>query len=85
MTIHSREATLEALGEGTFDVAIIGGGINGAGVARDAALRGLKVCLLEQGDFASGTSSKSTKIAHGGLRYLRNFEIGLVRESQVER
>jgi glycerol-3-phosphate dehydrogenase len=69
----------------TFDVVIIGGGINGAGVARDAALRGLSVCLFEKGDFASGTSSKSTKIAHGGLRYLRNLEFGLVRESQVER
>src|SRR3954470_8589110 len=68
-----------------FDAVIIGGGINGAGVARDAALRGLSVCLFEQGDFASGTSSKSTKIAHGGLRYLRNLELGLVRESQVER
>src|SRR3954470_5791592 len=68
-----------------FDAVIIGGGINGAGVARDAALRGLNVCLFEQGDFASGTSSKSTKIAHGGLRYLRNFELGLVRESQLER
>lgn len=69
----------------SFDVVIVGGGINGAGVARDAALRGLSVCLFEQGDFGSGTSSKSTKIAHGGLRYLRNFEFGLVRESQVER
>src|SRR5580765_3764075 len=68
-----------------FDAVIIGGGINGAGVARDAALRGLKVCLFEKGDFASGTSSKSTKIAHGGLRYLRNLEFSLVREAQLER
>jgi glycerol-3-phosphate dehydrogenase len=68
-----------------FDAVIIGGGINGAAVARDAALRGVRVCLFEQGDFASGTSSKSTKIAHGGLRYLRNFEFGLVREAQSER
>src|SRR6476659_1513825 len=81
----SREATLATLNGTTFDVVIVGGGINGAGVARDAALRGLKICLFEQGDLASGTSSKSTKIAHGGLRYLRNFELGLVRESQVER
>lgn len=81
----SREEALNELRGTAFDVLIVGGGINGAGVARDAALRGLKVCLLEQGDFASGTSSKSTKIAHGGLRYLRNFEIGLVRESQRER
>lgn len=69
----------------SFDAAVIGGGINGAAVARDAALRGLKVVLFEQGDFASGTSSKSTKIAHGGLRYLRNLEFGLVREAQRER
>jgi glycerol-3-phosphate dehydrogenase len=81
----TRVDTLAELNGRTFDVAIIGGGINGAGVARDAALRGLSVCLFEQGDFAGGTSSKSTKIAHGGLRYLRNFEFGLVRESQRER
>jgi glycerol-3-phosphate dehydrogenase len=81
----TREAVLDGLDGSAFDVVVVGGGINGAGVARDAALRGLKVCLFEQGDFASGTSSKSTKIAHGGLRYLRNFEFGLVRESQVER
>ena len=64
---------------------IIGGGINGAAVARDASLRGLRVCLFEQGDFAGGTSSKSTEIAHGGLSYLRNREFGLVHESQRER
>jgi glycerol-3-phosphate dehydrogenase len=81
----TREAGFDRLDGSAFDVVIVGGGINGAGVARDAALRGLKVCLFEQGDFASGTSSKSTKIAHGGLRYLRNLEFGLVRESQVER
>ncbi len=68
-----------------FDAVIIGGGINGAAVARDAALRGLSVCLFEKGDYASGTSSKSTKIAHGGLRYLKHFEFGLVFESQRER
>jgi glycerol-3-phosphate dehydrogenase len=73
------------LADQEFDAVIIGGGINGAGVARDAALRGLSVCLFEKGDFASGTSSKSTKIAHGGLRYLRNLEFGLVREAQLER
>lgn len=81
----TREAGFDRLDGSAFDVVIVGGGINGAGVARDAALRGLKVCLFEQRDFASGTSSKSTKIAHGGLRYLRNLEFGLVRESQVER
>ncbi len=81
----TREDSLATLHGRMFDAVIIGGGINGAAVARDATLRGLSVCLLEQGDFASGTSSKSTKIAHGGLRYLRNREFGLVRESQRER
>src|SRR5581483_1770790 len=85
MAPRPRAETLESLTGRTFDAVIIGGGINGAAVARDATLRGLNVCLFEQGDFAGGTSSKSTKIAHGGLRYLRNFELGLVRESQVER
>ena len=81
----TREEVLDGLDGSAFDVVIVGGGINGAGVARDAALRGLRLCLFEQGDFAGGMLSKSTKIAHGGLRYLRNFEFGLVRESQVER
>jgi glycerol-3-phosphate dehydrogenase len=81
----SRAETLDGLDGSRFDAVIIGGGINGVAVARDAALRGLNVCLFEQGDLAGGTSSKSTKIAHGGLRYLRNREFGLVRESQRER
>jgi glycerol-3-phosphate dehydrogenase len=68
-----------------FDIAIIGGGINGVGIARDAAGRGLSVLLVEQGDLASGTSSASTKLIHGGLRYLEYFEIRLVRESLAER
>ena len=68
-----------------FDVIIIGAGINGAGIARDAALRGLKVLLLDKGDIASGTSSASTRLIHGGLRYLEHFEFGLVRESLRER
>jgi glycerol-3-phosphate dehydrogenase len=85
MPEQTRAEIFDGLDGTAFDVVIVGGGINGAGVARDASLRGLKVCQFEQGDFASGTSSKSTKIAHGGLRYLRNFEFGLVRESQVER
>ena len=68
-----------------FDLAIIGGGINGCGIARDAAGRGARVLLLEQGDLASGTSSASTKLIHGGLRYLEHFEFGLVRESLEER
>ncbi|MBE9045666.1 glycerol-3-phosphate dehydrogenase [Pleurocapsales cyanobacterium LEGE 10410] len=68
-----------------YDVIIIGGGINGAGVARDAALRGLKTILVEKNDFASGSSSWSTRLIHGGLRYLEYFEFPLVRESLKER
>ena len=68
-----------------YDLLIIGGGINGAGIARDAAGRGLKVLLVEQGDLASGTSSASTKLIHGGLRYLEYFEFRLVAESLAER
>jgi glycerol-3-phosphate dehydrogenase len=68
-----------------FDLAVIGGGINGAGIARDAAGRGAKVLLLEAGDLAQGTSSASTKLIHGGLRYLEHYEFGLVRESLRER
>jgi glycerol-3-phosphate dehydrogenase len=69
----------------TFDVIIIGAGINGAGIARDAAMRGLKVLLVDKGDIGSGTSSASTRLIHGGLRYLEHFEFGLVRESLQER
>ncbi|MFN3516288.1 MAG: glycerol-3-phosphate dehydrogenase [Novosphingobium sp.] len=68
-----------------FDLAVIGGGVNGAGIARDAAGRGAKVLLLEAGDLAQGTSSASTKLIHGGLRYLEHYEFGLVRESLIER
>src|SRR5471030_83824 len=68
-------------GSQPFDLAIIGGGINGAGIARDAAGRGLSVLLLEQGDLAGGTSSASTKLIHGGLRYLEFHQFRLVRES----
>uniref|UniRef100_UPI001B7CB91D FAD-dependent oxidoreductase n=1 Tax=Rhizorhabdus sp. TaxID=1968843 RepID=UPI001B7CB91D len=59
-----------------FDVAVIGGGVNGCGIARDAAGRGASVLLLEQGDLAQGTSSASTKLIHGGLRYLEHYEFG---------
>jgi glycerol-3-phosphate dehydrogenase len=69
----------------TYDIAVIGGGVNGCGIARDAAGRGAKVLLLEADDLASGTSSKSTKLIHGGLRYLEHYEFALVRESLVER
>ena len=68
-----------------FDVVIIGGGINGAGIARDAAMRGLKVLLIEKGDLGCGTTTASTRLIHGGLRYLEHFEFGLVRESLRER
>jgi glycerol-3-phosphate dehydrogenase len=70
---------------GSYDVVIIGAGINGAGIARDASMRGLKVLLIDKGDLASGTSSWSTRLIHGGLRYLEHFEFGLVRESLRER
>ena len=69
----------------TFDIAVIGGGVNGCGIARDAAGRGASVLLLERGDLAQGTSSASTKLIHGGLRYLEHFEFGLVREALIER
>ena len=68
-----------------FDIAIVGGGVNGSGIARDAAGRGAKVLLLEKGDLAQGTSSASTKLIHGGLRYLEHYEFGLVREALSER
>src|SRR5437764_12728236 len=68
-----------------FDVLVIGGGITGAGVALDAVARGYKVALVEKTDFASGTSSKSTKLVHGGIRYLPNFDFALVHEALVER
>src|SRR5262245_6324422 len=68
-----------------FDLAVVGGGINGVGIARDAAGRGLKVLLVEQNDLASGTSSASTKLIHGGLRYLEHGAFRLVHEALVER
>src|SRR6186997_1912811 len=68
-----------------FDLAIVGGGINGTGIARDAAGYGLKVFLCEQDDLASGTSSASSKLIHGGLRYLEHYDFRLVRESLQER
>ena len=68
-----------------FDLLVVGGGVNGAGVARDAAGRGLSVLLVEQNDLASATSSASTKLVHGGLRYLEYYEFKLVREALEER
>ncbi len=81
----ARSAALEALAGERFDVVVVGGGITGAGVALDAATRGYSVALLEQRDYASGTSSRSSKLVHGGLRYLQNFDLGLVREALLER
>src|SRR6202046_225307 len=76
---------LDRLANETFDLLIIGGGATGCFTARDAAMRGLKVALVEARDFASATSAHNSKLAHGGLRYLRNLEISLVRESLAER
>jgi glycerol-3-phosphate dehydrogenase len=84
-SIKTRKKELEKCSTIDFDLIIIGGGITGAGIALDAITRGFKTLLLEKSDFASGTSSKSTKLIHGGLRYLKQFEIGLVRESGRER
>ncbi|HEY4427894.1 MAG TPA: glycerol-3-phosphate dehydrogenase/oxidase [Solirubrobacteraceae bacterium] len=80
-----RSQALAALSEHEFDVAVVGGGITGAGVALDAAARGYSVALLERADYASGTSSRSSKLVHGGLRYLQHFDLGLVREALLER
>ncbi len=80
-----RAEIIQKLKTTDFDILIIGGGITGAGVARDAVMRGLTVALVEKDDFAEGTSSRSSKLFHGGLRYLRNFEIKLVEEATRER
>jgi glycerol-3-phosphate dehydrogenase len=85
MSAFERRDALARLGSEQFDVLVIGGGITGAGVALDAASRGLRTALVEKGDFASGTSSKSSKLVHGGLRYLQQGEIALVYESLEER
>jgi len=81
----ARDVALAALADEPFDVLVIGGGITGAGVALDAASRGYSVALVEKGDYARGTSSRSSKLVHGGLRYLQNFDLGLVREALLER
>jgi glycerol-3-phosphate dehydrogenase len=80
-----RARALETLVGERFDVVVIGGGITGAGVALDAATRGYSVALVEKSDYAAGTSSRSSKLIHGGLRYLQNFDLGLVREALLER
>ena len=84
-SIINRKEEIEKLKETSFDLIVIGGGITGAGIALDAAQRGMKVVLFEKNDFASGTSSKSTKLVHGGLRYLKQLNIALVREVGLER
>ena len=84
-TAGQRQDGLRALDERPLDVLVIGGGIVGAGVARDAALRGLRVGLVEQHDFAFGTSSRSSRLLHGGLRYLAQGRLGLVHEASVEK
>jgi glycerol-3-phosphate dehydrogenase len=83
--VIARKQAIAALAEEEFDVVVVGGGITGAGVALDAATRGYSVALLERADYASGTSSRSSKLVHGGLRYLQNFDLGLVREALLER
>jgi len=83
--VISRADALEALERDSFDLAVVGGGVTGAGVALDAAARGYSVALVERADFASGTSSRSSKLIHGGLRYLQSFDLGLVREALLER
>jgi glycerol-3-phosphate dehydrogenase len=80
-----RADALAAFERDSFDLVVVGGGITGAGVALDAASRGYSVALLEKSDFAAGTSSRSSKLVHGGLRYLQNFDLGLVREALLER
>src|SRR5690349_3398855 len=84
-SILSRPSELAAAAAEELDVLVVGMGATGAGVALDAASRGLRVAVLDKGDLASGTSSKSSKLVHGGLRYLENYEFGLVREGVVER
>jgi glycerol-3-phosphate dehydrogenase len=83
--VIQRAQALRALAEHEFDLVVVGGGITGAGVALDAATRGYSVALVERADFASGTSSRSSKLVHGGLRYLQNFDLALVREALLER
>jgi len=84
-SFQTREKIISQLEKTKYDICIIGGGISGAGIARDASLRRLKTLLVEKSDFAAGTSSKSSKLIHGGFRYLKQYQFGLVREALVER
>src|SRR5215831_15117831 len=83
--MQSRQETKSSIQNQPLDVLIIGGGIVGSGVARDAAMRGLRMALVDRQDFAFGTSSRSSRLLHGGLRYLAQGHIGLVREASVEK
>ena len=85
LNAETRSRHLDRMASERFDTLVIGGGVTGLGVALDAAARGYRVALVEKGDFASGTSSKSTKLVHGGIRYLPQFDFALVREALVER
>jgi len=80
-----RDSAISQLGTEQFDILVIGGGVNGVGAALDAASRGLKVALIEAQDIAAGTSSRSSKLIHGGLRYLEQYDFKLVREALHER
>ena len=84
-SVMNQPNRLADLAASPVDVLVVGGGIVGAGVARDAAMRGLRVALVEKSDFASGTSSRSSRLLHGGLRYLAQGRLGLVREASVEK
>ena len=81
----NRQSFIDEMTNQELDLLVVGGGITGAGIALDAATRGLKIGLVEKHDFAWGTSSRSTKLIHGGLRYLKQFEVALVREVGMER
>ena len=85
LTPTTREALLDELERETFDIVVVGAGITGAGIARDAGARGLRVAVIESDDVAAGTSSRSSKLIHGGLRYLANGEVDLVRQTARER
>ena len=77
-----RARSLERMASESFDIVVVGGGVTGAGAALDAATRGLSVALVEKGDYACGTSSRSSKLVHGGLRYLEHFDFGLVHVAE---
>ncbi|MDF2859687.1 MAG: glycerol-3-phosphate dehydrogenase, partial [Neobacillus sp.] len=80
-----RQGHIEKLTNESFDLLILGGGITGAGIALDAAARGMKVAIVDMQDFSAGTSSRSTKLVHGGLRYLKQFEVKMVADVGKER